>query len=304
MVFFRKEIQFWVISAIVLALGPVKATPLSQVKVFNFESAAQDLKQFKGDAQNKVLLIFDIDGTLTHRKDREKEYIKQYSKHALEILAATPGFDVYLNTGKSVEDLNKDWNIPNVGWIANYGAYIKKPEDNYEEITSLKKAGHDEWLNKIKTIVEGQEMKQSWPEDVTYHGGDAAISWIGASSSKFNEFYEKLQNSLPDSVVTMNEGTLIEVTRKGINKGTGLDSVLKAQTYSRALAAGDDVRDDPMFEKLHELLPEERFYAVVISNDPDRKTKANYKLDGFRKFLKFLEAMTGHKFELEIETKQ
>ncbi|EGG01029.1 uncharacterized protein MELLADRAFT_124415 [Melampsora larici-populina 98AG31] len=306
-------IRFWAGLAISLSFNSISqsafipfidgAKAAQQVTVKDISTldnakVVKDINAASDSEKGKVLLMFDIDGTLKSHLDKYKEKINPWVHDLLGSLSQDPRFAVYLNTGRSDESLRASYKgdeFKQMGWYAEHGTLFSAPGDS--KATDLRDRTQRQWLGSTMELIEVSKSdgKELWPGKASRdQAKQATISFTTRHPNKeFDQFFEDLKEKLKEtSVVTQHKETktLIEVTPIGINKGTAVDHLMRQKQYDLALAAGDDERDFTMHERIRQNMMEakKKAYSIIITQDSEKPTAANYKLGHFHDFVRDL----------------
>lgn len=286
---------------------------VNQIPYLNLEDFVRNLKDIKAlSNEKKVLLMFDVDGTLKSHLDKDRKIIDPWVHELLGVLSQDPRFQVYLNTGKSDQSLRatyKGEQFKQMGWYAEHGAFHSPP--GHPEPIDLRTEIQRKWLGTTMERIKGMQVDvPDINKDMQVGASDKKEIWPGQGlrdqskagtitfttrhrNEEFDKFFQDLKSNLEDeAVVTQHKetGTLIEITPKHINKGTAVDHLMKDKTYDLAVAAGDDERDFEMHERILQNNAQhgKDAYSIIITQDTNKPTAANFKLGSYHDLVKTL----------------
>lgn len=210
----------------------------------------------------KRLMIFDYDGTLREFVKNPKEAVPSPEVlKMLDQLASSPQNDVYIVSGRRIEDLMQ-WFNNDIGLIAEHGFDIKLP--GQEEITSRNIS--KEWKEYVKNILNFYSKRcfGSFVEEKNH-----SLVWHYRNAHKLEgEFRAKeLTHFLYEMVAgrelqVMPGNKIVEVRVSGIDKGSAVQFVQLREKYDVTLCIGDDTTDEDMFRVLQK--PQE--YTIKVGN--------------------------------------
>ncbi|KAH9818051.1 HAD-like domain-containing protein [Melampsora americana] len=318
-------IRFWAGLAISLFFNSIsQSTPVPLIPLTDEAKIAKDIKDVNGakvlptvkdidsldydklvkDVQStkgKVLLMFDVDGTLKSHLDEGRKIIDPWVKKMIGFLSRNEKYEVYLNTGKSETSLLSTYGgdeFNQLGWIAEHGAFIRRPGN--PKTQDLRNEFQEGWFRTTMKIMEGMRISGTREEGIWLGKGKmdtskrATISFTTKEKNEdFNKFFEILKEKLKGtSVVTQHKETqtLIEITPIGMNKGTAVDTLMRERQYDLALAAGDDERDLQMHDRIRQNMIQrgKKAYSIIISRDDEKPTAASHRVEHYRDFVKNL----------------
>ena len=245
-----------------------------------FEQVSQVLA-----SEGTIGWFLDYDGTLrgfeqdplTARPDAELLGL-------LRNLAAHPGCEVTLISGRSPADLEDFFGEQPFGLIAEHGANRKLPG-------SARWEGLDEsvdyvWKDEVRRVfrlyeetVPGSSVEEKRTSLVWHYRGaeDGFGVW------KANQLTEELGAMVSDAPVQVRHGSkIVEVVSSRTNKGEAVRQDLLGKDYRLVVCAGDDRTDESMFE----LDGSDRLLSVKVG---EGATRARYRVAGpaaFREFLR------------------
>jgi trehalose 6-phosphate synthase/phosphatase len=245
----------------------------------------------------KRLLVFDYDGTLRgfEKKPQDATPSPEVLK-MLQRLTASPQNDVFIVSGRRIEDLQAWFTDQRIGLIAEHGSDIKLP--GKAEIIS--RNTNTDWKEYVKNIMNIYTKKSygSHIEEKNY-----SMVWhyrnVHAMEGAFRA--KELQSLLFEIVAGKNLQVLpgnkiVEVRVNGIDKGNAVQFVRVNKKYDFVLCMGDDTTDEDMFRVLDKL----NEYTVKVGN-PKASTYARYITASPETVLTFLQQIAKH---TTIETKK
>lgn len=262
-----------------------------------FIASVERVRVDKG-ADASVLLMFDVDGTLKSFTDVHKKEVGTWVDKLLAALCNAPGFDVYLNTGKSLDSLQRNYGgISNLGWYGEHGALYKAPDWSSGQISYLE-SEYKDWVTDTKTRIKqlgGTDRGCPGQGIMDPHKKSTITFTTKRSTQSFTDFAQDLMEKLPSSArVTFHSasGTLIEVTPTDVHKGTAVQHLHSvAGPYHLALAVGDDERDSDMFKAIKDTRIAQESFTVMITDQSSPQTEAEYRLSHYYRLLIMLQKL-------------
>ena len=232
-----------------------------------------------------VALFLDYDGTLCEiRRKPAAAYPQAGIAHLLEQLAAAPGLDVYLISGRTQEEMTHWFGRFNFTLVAEHGSsYRLSPRDAWVLFDSKADLG---WMDKMVEIFthytdmtpgSAVEVKRS---SVVWHYRESDPEF---GTWKAHQLVADLSEILSNLPVKIHHGKkIVEVVSMHANKGLVMSAFMARRRYSKALCAGDDETDENMFR-----VADERIVSVKVG---DGVTAARYRSPDPAAFRTFLEA--------------
>ena len=221
---------------------------------------------------HKRLFIFDYDGTLRgFEKNPQDATPTPEVLMTLQQLAESPKNEVFIVSGRRIEDLQTWFKDVRLGLIAEHGADIKLPRT--EEIVS--RNINIDWKEYVKNIMNVYTKKcyGSHVEEKNY-----SIVWHYRNVHPLEgEFRAKELQSLLSEMVIGKElqvlpgNKIIEVRVSGTDKGSAVQFIRMRKKYDFVLCMGDDTTDEDMFR----VLQKENAYTVKVGM-PKAVTYARY----------------------------
>ncbi|NHN25673.1 bifunctional alpha,alpha-trehalose-phosphate synthase (UDP-forming)/trehalose-phosphatase [Flavobacterium jejuense] len=250
-----------------------------QATFFSKNEKENEIKKFK-KAKNRLILL-DYDGTLSSFKDNPKEASPDNELYELlDKISSQKNTTLSLISGRDKETFH-NW-FPNKKYtlITDHGVWLKKPEQEWEELAILK----NEWMESILpvlenfadntpgTFVEKKEYSLAWH----YRKADPELA--ETRTLEVNTVLSSLIANHDLSILNGNK--VIEIKNSSVNKGKASTHLLINTDYDYILAIGDDYTDEFMFEELPD-------YATTIKVG-FQKTKAKYYIKDTEKVRAFL----------------
>lgn len=200
------------------------------------------------------LLLLDYDGTLVNFYPKPEDAVPDDELYAiLNSIASKNENDIVIISGRERNFLGK-WfgRNKNIVLVAEHGAWIRLPGADWEKTIDADTG----WKKLVRpllekyvahtpgTFIEEKDFSLAW------HYRDADFEF-----SKVNSKELKLQ--LLDFVSNLNIGLMegdrvIEIKSLENSKGRTASRLVSEKNYDFILAAGDDMTDETMFEKLPE----------------------------------------------------
>ena len=224
---------------------------------------------------NARLLLLDYDGTLVPFAERpdmavpDPDLIK-----SLMPLVANGHTHIAIISGRNFEFLERYFTGLPVTLVAEHGAWIKLPGDEWKVVTNVE----TQWKNEIRpiletycdrtpgTFIEEKEFSLAWH----YRRSDAELASMRAMELKGNLLHMIANHNLG----IMEGNKVLEIKSLEINKGRIANFLLSARHYDFILAVGDDNTDEDLFAAIPET-----GYSVKVGYGP---SKAKYVVDGIR----------------------
>lgn len=202
-------------------------------------------------ASRRRLLLLDYDGTLrsfTERPEQAKPDARLL--RLLRDVAAIPGTQAVLVSGRDRSDLESWFGGSPLGLIAEHGAWIREAGGEWETTDPIS----PEWKDAVRPILEiyVDRAAGSFIEEkafsVVWHYRSADPE-IGALRAR--ELREHLHFFVDHMGLEILEGhKVVEIKTAGVHKGRGALHWLGKFAWDFVLAAGDDVTDEQLFASL------------------------------------------------------
>jgi trehalose 6-phosphate synthase/phosphatase len=221
------------------------------------------------------LLLIDYDGTLMQFVDRPDAAVPDADLiKLLYDLTTKENTDIAIISGRNFEFLERNFADLRMTLIAEHGAWIKLPGNEWKTINTL----NTQWKKEIRpilesycdqtpgTFIEEKEFSLAWH----YRRSDNELASIRAMELKGNLLHMIANNHLG----IMEGNKVLEIKSLEINKGKIANFLLSAKQYDFVLAIGDDVTDEDLFN----VIPETG-YSVKVGYGP---SKAKYVLESVR----------------------
>jgi trehalose 6-phosphate synthase/phosphatase len=226
-------------------------------------------------AQRPTLaLFFDYDGTLTPIVDRpEDAVLSTTTRRLLRQAAHAPNVDVAIVSGRSLADVKRMVDLPDITYVGNHGFEIDGPGISYEheELLQFKQRIEAAAADLAKLSFEGAWLERKGAT-VSYH--------VRAVPERHRaEATKKAVALLKRYKLRVGHGKRVVEGRPPIdwNKGYAVLSVLAQRHGSdwsarvRALYFGDDVTDEDAFRSL-------RGIGKSVRIGPETHTAADFSL--------------------------
>lgn len=224
-----------------------------------------------------AILLLDYDGTLQPFAQRPEGAIPDPELLSLlRRLAELPQVEPWVVSGRPPEVLAEWLGATGVGFVAEHGAYLRKP--GATEFESLLDNDAMTWQDDVRPILErfvghvpGSLIEEK-AVGLAWHYREADPV-LGAWQAR--ELFQHLTELLPDQGVQVMRGNkVIEVRPASVSKGMSSRRILKALDPAKdrfLLAAGDDITDESLFR----MLPDSAWTLLVGS----RKSQARFRLE-------------------------
>jgi len=213
------------------------------------------------------LLFLDYDGTLVPIRE-----LPELAVPDVQIMSLTERLaritEVVIISGRNRDFLDKWFSNLDLTLVAEHGAFIKKPGEDWESVLG----GDDAWKDKIMptmkrftnrckgSFVEEKRVSLSWH----YRNADEDLSALRAVELK-SELERQILN-MPLQIIDGHK--VVEVKMAGYNKGTAARKLVSARKNDFILAMGDDRTDEELFAALPDTA-----VTIKVGKGP---TKASY----------------------------
>ena len=236
--------------------------------------ARRDWMQRWSCAERRVLLL-DYDGSLREFTQRPEQAAPSPKLlHLLKRLASVNGVEAWIVSGRSRADLERWLADTGVGLIAEHGAWIRDPGDStFRPALELPSTDWQEQVESIMSqfservpgsLIEKKPVSIAWH----YRACDRSIAvWQAPELASY------LVEALGGEPLEVLRGdNVVEVRPRGIDKGSAVTELLRAEPQGTLLlAAGDDRTDEDLFERLPA-----RALTLLVGK---RGSAARYRLD-------------------------
>jgi trehalose 6-phosphate synthase/phosphatase len=233
-------------------------------------------------SESRVLFL-DYDGTLVNFSSKPEDALPDEELYSIiDSIAAKDGNDIVVISGRSRDFLEKIFSSSkNLSLVAEHGAWIRHSGGEWHQTIEVDTG----WKKLIRpllekyvrhtpgTFIEEKDFSLAW------HYRDADVEFSSVNSKEL-----KLQ--LLDFISNLNIGLMegnrvIEVKSLENSKGLTASRLLAEKSYDFILAAGDDITDETMFEKLPE-----NAYTLKIGLGHTSAKYNLYDVEEFRQLLK------------------
>jgi len=233
------------------------------------------------------LLFLDYDGTLREiEKHPEDATPTEEVRRLLAALAATPGNQVHLVSGRRRAEFER-WFAGLPIWIcAEHGAAFRDPDERWERLEGLDLG----WMQHVRDVFAAvcRDVPETFIEEKP-----ASLAWHYRLADpeytrwRAHELIAQLQGVLAQQSAEVLAGhRVIEVRPMGVNKGEYVsDRVRNANSSTVFVAIGDDRTDLDMYRAL----PREAV-TVHVGSRPD---EARFTLESPRQVREFLRLLAG-----------
>ncbi|MFT7168078.1 MAG: trehalose 6-phosphate synthase/phosphatase [Paracoccaceae bacterium] len=223
------------------------------------EGAVQEacIQRWK-DAKDRFVAL-DYDGTL-----RELQVDPVTATPSAELierlteLASTPGNEVWIVSGRTLDFLVEHLGSTGVGFIGEHGRVCRAPGQSENE--QLVMTPDTAWKDRIRPMLEnvtgrvhGSHVEEK-PEGLAWHYRGAEPE---SAAWQAHELYQHLGETMADENLEIMRGNkVLEIRPSGISKANGLRTILsrRSQEPDLVVIAGDDVTDETMFRAFPESL--------------------------------------------------
>ncbi len=240
----------------------------------------------KYNKSQKRILFLNYDGTLVGFKENPK-----HSKPTDELtdildkLAADPNNEIVIVSGRDQKAFDKWFKNKSYTFIADYGATIKKPNKNWEEVAQI----DTEWKKLMMPILDFYQDRTpgTFVEEKNY-----SLVWhfrqadpeLGAGRA--NELKDQLTSLIANhdlEIVEANKS--LEIKSSETSKGKTALKLINNKKYEFILSIGNDWTDEYMFREL----PKDAITIKVGKTN----TAAQYNIGDYKNVLDFLKKIQG-----------
>jgi len=209
------------------------------------------------------LIILDYDGTLVPIRARPRDAAPDPELvDLLKRLAADPGNDVVVTSGRRHGTMSSWFGNMDLGLIACHGAYFKPKGQKWQLIKGL----NNDWKEELLPIFE--LFKDRTP-GATIEEKEYALAWHFRNAEpelaalRAGEFKDILFSVTGDLNLDVLEGKkVLEVKHANVSKAKAASLWLFRQNWQFILAAGDDSNDEALFAQLPDTA-----YSIKIGMD-------------------------------------
>ncbi|PLW20209.1 hypothetical protein PCANC_09854 [Puccinia coronata f. sp. avenae] len=198
------------------------------------------------------------------------------AEHLLQLLGRQPKIVTLVNSARSLKGLDSYKGIVGVNLAAEHGT-ILLPAGEKQPIEFL--------IDRVGDIrSEIQVTASEYPgAKISYHDPKNSIAFkypkTGQAVVEAGRVHEKILEKLRDSefiLATPHTG-FSEVRHADVNKGNLVAKLLKIHEFDGGIALGDTDADEGMFIAMNQK-NDPRFISVIVSNNPNQLTHAQYKV--------------------------
>ncbi len=241
------DAQHWAASFIeeLARLQPDTPVPEST----DLSAACAELARTLADG-GRVGIFLDYDGTLREIvRDPAAATPDGELLALLESLAARPGIDVTVISGRSADDLQKMFGDRPFGLIAEHGASERAPGSG--EWQALDARTGDDWKEQVRPIL--RLATGATPGSFVEEKRTSLVWHYRASDPEFgawkaNQLVDELGAVMSNDPVQVRHGKkIVEIVSTRVNKGLAVANILAAKCYAGVVCAGDDQTDESMF---------------------------------------------------------
>ncbi len=229
------------------------------------------------------ILFLDYDGTLVGFSSRADDAVPDEELYSiLDRIAAEECNDIVVISGRSRVSLEKIFSSSkNLSLVAEHGAWIKYSGGGWQQTIEVDTG----WKKLIRPLLEKyvRHTPGTYIEEkdfsLAWHYRDADLEFSSVNSK---ELKLQLLGFISNLNIGLMEGNrVIEIKSLENSKGITASRLLTDKNYDFILAAGDDVTDETMFEKL----PESAYSLKIGLGNTSAKYNL-YDVEEFRKLLK------------------
>lgn len=238
----------------------------------------------------EFLLFLDYDGTLISFKDKpDKVFTPENTKKIIKNLAKINNINVFIITGRKLDNIKKLVDINNVSYAALHGMQIEfRNEENYlwpraektqPLIKEIKEKAYKEFKTDKEIILEDKEYT------LAFHYRMLPRGKIKVKTKNFLEIVKNIDKGEKLNIIKGDNVT--ELRPCGWDKGKAVETIIDRK-YKRKrilpIYIGDDTTDEDAFKTLNKT-----GITVYVQNKSDLNTIAEYYLKNPDEVKNFLE---------------
>ena len=197
------------------------------------------------------LLFIDYDGTLTPLvRDPSMAEPDETRLDLLRLLAADPGNDVVIMSGRDRATLEAWFGAMPLGLVAEHGVWIQTAGQSWQRA----KSSTGEWKGKLLPVLEiyADRLPGAFVEEkedsLTWHYRMADPE---QAELRAPELVDHLLNLTAKTDLQIVQGSkVVEIRRAGVDKGSATLYWLDHREYDFILGVGDDTTDEDLFKAL------------------------------------------------------
>jgi trehalose 6-phosphate synthase/phosphatase len=245
----RYDVNRWADDFVNSMLASQKIEAARRARMLTGKAQVSLVHQYRSSESRALLL--DYDGTLVPFADTPKSARPDAELiDLISLLAAEPGNDLVIVSGRSRADLDEWFGPLPIGLIAEHGMWVRKKDGEWR----LLKNRTADWKERVRPILqlyvdrlpgallEEKEFSLAWH----YRKADAE-----QASLRAQELIDDLSGYTRNIDVQVFEGNkVIELRSTGINKGIAALEWLGPQPPEFILGIGDDWTDEDLFRAL------------------------------------------------------
>ena len=199
-------------------------------------------------------LFLDYDGTLTPLARHPSAVAPSGTTiDLLNSLAADPGNQVILISGRDRQTLESWFGDLPVGLVAEHGVWLKDRDESWRIFKPLS----DEWKRQLLPILEtyADRLPGAFVEEkehsAAWHYRLADPEQASFLAAELTDHFLNLISKTDLQVFQGNK--VVEIRRAGVDKGAAALEWMRKDDYDFVLAIGDDTTDEDLFRVLPEL---------------------------------------------------
>lgn len=253
-------------------------------------------------------MFFDNEGTLVeHLKGSSSGQFTCPAKNklieCLKDLCQDPQNVIFIITGREKKVLDSTYNIPHLGLAAEFGAFIKWNQEDWESRYTI----NELWKETAKHIIESYVIRTegSYLEEkensIVFQYKNCDIEYGNWQAKELVSQLDALLNLYIDECEVVEGTGYVEVKPRMVNKGYTVEYLLEecynaGIIFDFVLVVGDDSSDEEMFKVLKELVNTKnhslrdtaRCFSCTLGRKP---TEADYYLNDSSEILQYLESL-------------
>lgn len=213
-------------------------------RFLNEDDISKIIKDFQKSFQ--PIIISDYDGTLVDLIDDFNT--ATLDKEILDIIKELSKISTFfIVTGRSIKFIDELFREVDIGIVAEYGSWIKKPHENWNELFKE----NTDWKKEILPIM--QRYKNRLPNSTIEEKSFSLVFHYRRSdpemaSIRIHEMIDELINYTANMNLQILKGNkVVEIRNYSNNKGIAVSNILSYGNFDFILFAGDDAADEDVF---------------------------------------------------------
>ena len=245
----QHDAQHWAASFIEALSGTTSDHDKTTSNSDDLVEAAGEIKRVleRGGA---VGFFLDYDGTLREiESDAAAATPSEELLRRLEALAARPGVDLTIISGRSADDLQRLFGDRPFGLIAEHGATERPPgRRDWQTLDGRASYAWKEQVRPLLRLTEDATPGSFVEEKRTSLVWHYRVADPEFGAWKANQLVEELGAVTANDPVQVRHGKkIVEVVSTQVSKGAAVARILAEKSYEKVICVGDDQTDESMF---------------------------------------------------------